>query len=108
MRAVPEPRSAPSGPAAADASRPVPRSRAATRALGRNVNLGLFAVSVALCALSVFASSTGYLVVPFIGLATIVIAIVHRSWWTILLGLVEIISPALLIYLVYALLAAGF
>lgn len=109
MRSCPSPRSAQSRPTAEAgvASRPAPRSRAATRAVGRNINLGLSAISLALCALSMIASSTDYLLVPFIGLATIVIAIVHRSWWTILLGLVEIISPALLIYLAYALAAAG-
>lgn len=67
----------------------------------------LAVVSLLLCVVSPFASSPAFLVVPLFGLTSIALGIYGRAWWACVAGILEIISPAVLIYLTYYALALG-
>lgn len=67
----------------------------------------LAVVSLLLCVASPCASSPALLVVPLLGLTSIALGIYVRAWWGCIAGILEIISPAVLIYLTYYVLALG-
>ncbi|MGO1927143.1 hypothetical protein ACTXJK_18165 [Brachybacterium tyrofermentans] len=67
---------------------------------GRTIALVIFAVSVALCAIAPFANSAVYLLVPVLGVVSLIVSVRSRSWWTIPLGLLELISPAVLYFII--------
>lgn len=79
-------------------------SRAIAKPVGRNVAIGLLLLSIAITVTSSMMSSSMFLVVPLIGLASIAVSISSRCWWTIILGVVEIAMPTIAIYAVYSIL----
>lgn len=79
--------------------------RRISRQTGRSIALVLFATSILLTIFSAWASSSIFLVVPLLGIASIAVSLASRSWWTITLGVIQLIMPALAIYVTYAYLA---
>lgn len=77
------------------------------KTVANQVCVALAVVSLLLCVISPFASSTAFLIVPLFGLASIGVGLYGKAWWGCFAGLLEIISPAVLIYLTYYLLAHG-
>lgn len=67
----------------------------------------LFVLSVIACVASFFGADGGILIAPLLGLFTIVVAIISRAWLAILLGILQILMPALTVYFAYALAAYG-
>lgn len=64
------------------------------------IALIIFAVSVALCVTAPLVNSGVYLFVPVLGVVSLIVSVRGRSWWTIPLGLLELISPAVLYFIV--------
>ena len=64
------------------------------------IALIIFALSVALCVTAPLVNSGVYLLVPLLGVISLVVSVRGRSWWTIPLGLLELISPAVLYFIV--------
>lgn len=85
----------------------VGEKRADRKKMANRVCAALAAISLLFCVVSPFASSTAFLIVPLFGLASIALGIYGRAWWACLAGLLELVSPAVLIYLVYYALAQG-
>jgi len=67
---------------------------------GTRLALVIFAVSVALCVTAPLVNSGVYLFVPVLGIVSLIVSVRGRSWWTIPLGLLELISPAILYFIV--------
>lgn len=81
--------------------------RADRTKMAHQVCAGLAVVSLLICIVSPVASSQAFLIVPLFGLASIAVGIYGRAWWGCVAGLLELISPAVLIYFTYYLLAHG-
>lgn len=64
------------------------------------IALIIFAVSLALCVTAPLVNSGVYLFVPLLGVISLVVSLRGRSWWTVPLGLLELISPAVLYFIV--------
>ncbi|GAA1319138.1 hypothetical protein [Brachybacterium tyrofermentans] len=75
--------------------------------MAHQVCAGLAVVSLLICIVSPLVSSQVFLIVPLFGLASMAVGIYGRAWWGCVAGLLELISPAVLIYLTYYLLAHG-
>lgn len=67
---------------------------------GTQINILIFIAAVIICVIAPLANSGIYLVVPILGVLSIVVSIVKRSWWTIALGVLEIVSPGILYFIV--------
>lgn len=63
---------------------------------GTQINVLIFVASISMCAIAPLTNSGIYLIVPLLGVASIIVSIVKRSWWTIPLGVLEIVSPEIL------------
>lgn len=67
---------------------------------GTQINLLIFIASIIICIIAPIANSGIYLIVPLLGVTSIIVSIVKRSWWTISLGALEILSPGILYFIV--------
>lgn len=67
---------------------------------GTKINLLIFVASLIICVIAPLANSGVYLIVPLLGVASLIVSFTKRSWWTIPLGLLEIISPGILYFIV--------
>lgn len=67
---------------------------------GTQINLLIFITSVTICIIAPIANSGIYLIVPLLGITSIIVSIVKHSWWTISLGALEILSPGILYFIV--------
>lgn len=68
---------------------------------GHMLNLGIFVISIIMCASSMLFGSTVVFVVPFLGLVSIVLSFAKSSLITLPLGFLELVSPFIVIYLTY-------
>ncbi|WP_143276403.1 hypothetical protein [Brachybacterium nesterenkovii] len=64
-------------------------------------------ICLVLCIVSPLTDSGAFMITPLFGLVTIAVGIYARSWWTIPVGILEIVAPAITIYLTYYALAHG-
>lgn len=81
--------------------------RSSRKTMANQVCAGLAGISLLLCVVSPFASSPAFLIVPLFGLTSVFVGIYGRAWWGCIAGLLEMISPVVLIYLTYYILANG-
>lgn len=80
-------------------------SRSDRKKLAHQVCAGLAVVSLLICIVSPVASSQAFLIVPLFELASIAVGIYGGPRWGCVAGVLELISPAVLIDLTYYLLA---
>lgn len=64
-------------------------------------------ISLALCIISPLTNSGAFMITPLFGLVTIAVGIYAKSWWTIPVGVLEIVAPGVTVYLTYYALAHG-
>ena len=77
------------------------------RTPGWSIPLGLLGVSVVVTILAPFIGRVAVWIPPILAVATVVYAVVTKTYWTALLALLHLVLPFVAVYWTYYLLSIG-